>query len=110
MKPAQAKIYLEVVLLDAIREDIASNKKLNVHYYECLKRALYKPAAFFKGIVFPLLNVRTSSRKYVILTRYPDWVHVKRSSNHCICCRKTDNPRTSQFRGLDAHLEYGLHR
>ncbi|KAH7916148.1 Bystin-domain-containing protein [Hygrophoropsis aurantiaca] len=56
MKPPQAQLFLEVVLLDAIREDIQVNKKLNVHYYECLKRALYKPAAFFKGIVFPMLE------------------------------------------------------
>lgn len=56
MKPAQAQLFLSVVLLDAIREDIQSNKKLNVQYYECLKRALFKPAAFFKGIVFPMLE------------------------------------------------------
>lgn len=57
MKPPQAQLFLSVVLLDAIREDIQSQKKLNVQYYECLKRALYKPGAFFKGIVFPMLEV-----------------------------------------------------
>ncbi|KAG2745751.1 Bystin-domain-containing protein [Suillus brevipes Sb2] len=56
MKPAQAQLFLSVVLLDGIREDIQSNKKLNVQYYECLKLALFKPAAFFKGIVFPMLE------------------------------------------------------
>ncbi|EIW82461.1 Bystin-domain-containing protein [Coniophora puteana RWD-64-598 SS2] len=56
MKPPQAQLFLQVVLLDAIREDIKENKKLNVHYYESLMRALYKPSAFFKGIVFPLLD------------------------------------------------------
>ncbi|OBZ71992.1 Bystin [Grifola frondosa] len=66
MKPPQARIFLEGVLLDAIREDIRltkdgarknkNHRKLNVHYYESLRRALYKPGAFFKGIVFPLLN------------------------------------------------------
>ncbi|KII96008.1 hypothetical protein PLICRDRAFT_98163 [Plicaturopsis crispa FD-325 SS-3] len=56
MKPAQAQLFLEVVLLDAIREDIHENKKLNPHYYEALKRALYKPSAVFKGIVFPMLE------------------------------------------------------
>lgn len=63
MKPQQAQLFLSVVLLDAIREDIRSNKKLNVHYYECLKRALYKPGAFFKGIIFPMLDV---SIRYVV--------------------------------------------
>ncbi|KAG7096604.1 hypothetical protein E1B28_004021 [Marasmius oreades] len=56
MKPSQAQLFLSVVLLDAIREDIRENKKLNVQYYEALKKALYKPGAFFKGIVFPLLE------------------------------------------------------
>ena len=57
MKPAQAQLFLRVVLLDAIQTDITENKKLNVHYYEALKKALYKPGAFFKGIIFPLLEV-----------------------------------------------------
>ncbi|KAF8121346.1 Bystin-domain-containing protein [Boletus edulis] len=56
MKPPQAQLFLSVVLLDAIREDIQLHKKLDVQYYECLKRALYKPGAFFKGIVFPMLE------------------------------------------------------
>ncbi|KAF7331751.1 hypothetical protein MKEN_00054900 [Mycena kentingensis (nom. inval.)] len=56
MKPPQAQLFLSVVLLDAIREDIQENKKLNVHYYDALRRALYKPGAFFKGIVFPMLD------------------------------------------------------
>jgi len=58
MKPPQAQLFLSVVLLDAIREDIRENKKLNIHYYEALKKALYKPGAFFKGFIFPLLDVR----------------------------------------------------
>ncbi|KAF9451994.1 Bystin-domain-containing protein [Macrolepiota fuliginosa MF-IS2] len=56
MKPPQAQLFLGVVLLDAIREDIHQNKKLNVQYYEALKRSLYKPGAFFKGIIFPILD------------------------------------------------------
>lgn len=75
MKPPQARVFLEGVLLDAVREDIRltkegqrkqkNNRKLNVHYYEALKRALYKPAAFFKGIVFPLLQVSRPVSDYV---------------------------------------------
>lgn len=57
MKPPQAQLFLSVVLLDAVREDIQENKRLNVQYYEALKRALYKPGAFFKGVLFPMLEV-----------------------------------------------------
>ena len=39
-----------------MREDIHETRKLNVHLYKALKKALYKPAAFFKGFLFPLVN------------------------------------------------------
>ncbi|KZT13102.1 cell adhesion protein byn-1 [Laetiporus sulphureus 93-53] len=77
MKPPQARIFLEGVLLDAIREDIRltkegarkikNHRKLNVHYYESMRRALYKPAAFFKGIVFPLLNTGCTLQEAAIV-------------------------------------------
>lgn len=51
-------MFLEGVLLDNVRENIRDEGgKLNVHLYEALKKGLYKPAAFFKGILFPLCEV-----------------------------------------------------
>jgi essential nuclear protein 1 len=41
------------VIVERVREDIHETKKLNVHLYNALKKALYKPAAFFKGFLFP---------------------------------------------------------
>lgn len=35
-----------------------TSRKLNYHLYQALKKAMYKPAAFFKGIVIPLCEVR----------------------------------------------------
>ncbi|KAF8076006.1 Bystin-domain-containing protein [Lyophyllum atratum] len=67
MKPPQAQLFLSVVLLDAIREDIQMNKKLNPQYYESLKRALYKPGAFFKGIIFPMLDQGSSLKEAAIV-------------------------------------------
>ncbi|KAJ3807771.1 Bystin-domain-containing protein [Lentinula aff. lateritia] len=67
MKPAQAQLFLSVVLLEAVRKDIRENKKLNVQYYEALKRALYKPSAFFKGILFPMLNQGCTLREAAIM-------------------------------------------
>lgn len=49
-----AQRFLCLVLLPAVREDIAANKKLNYHLYYALKKALFKPAAFFKGIFLPM--------------------------------------------------------
>jgi essential nuclear protein 1 len=51
-----AQQFLQTVLLEAVREDIYENKKLNVHLYNALKKSMYKPAAFFKGVLFPMLQ------------------------------------------------------
>ncbi|KAI0299724.1 Bystin-domain-containing protein [Multifurca ochricompacta] len=62
MKPPQARVYLEGVVLGLVRANLEQPstrkdaRKLSPHLYEALKRALYKPAAFFKGIIFPLLD------------------------------------------------------
>ncbi|KAK4126167.1 Bystin-domain-containing protein [Parathielavia appendiculata] len=53
-KPLVVQRFMEMVILERVREDIYENKKLNVHLFNCLKRALYKPAGFFKGFLFPL--------------------------------------------------------
>lgn len=91
MKPPQAQLFLSVVLLDAIREDIQQNKKLNVQYYEALKKALYKPSAFFKGIIFPMLDVRTLSSFRVdhrIHSKPVVWLLFEGSCYCCFGCSK----------------------
>ncbi len=45
-----------MVILDRVRDDIRETKRLNVHLYKALKKALFRPAAFFKGFLFPLVN------------------------------------------------------
>lgn len=35
-----------------------NSRKLNYHLYQALKKAMYKPAAFFKGILLPLCEVQ----------------------------------------------------
>ncbi|KAF4126528.1 essential nuclear protein 1 [Geosmithia morbida] len=55
-KPHVVQRFLEMVVLEKVREDIHENKKLNVHLFNSLKKALYKPAAFFKGFLFPLVG------------------------------------------------------
>lgn len=54
--PGVAQPFLTSILLPAVRDEIAETKKLHVHLYNALKKSLYKPAAFFKGILFPLLE------------------------------------------------------
>lgn len=57
LDPKQSQRFYRDFLSERIREEIALNKKLNVHSYQALKKALYKPAAFFKGFLFPLCEV-----------------------------------------------------
>ena len=52
------RVY-NLILLPAVRDDIAENKKLNYHLYMALKKSMFKPAAFFKGILLPLVDSRT---------------------------------------------------
>lgn len=58
-KPHIVQRFLEVVVLDRVREDIHETKKLNYHLYKALQKSLYKPSAFFKGFLFPLVNSGT---------------------------------------------------
>lgn len=46
---------MEMIILERVREDIHETKKLNVHLFNALKKGLYKPAAWFKGFLFPLV-------------------------------------------------------
>lgn len=53
----KAERFYKLVLLPRIRDDIRKNKKLHFALYQALKKSLYKPAAFNKGILFPLCKV-----------------------------------------------------
>lgn len=51
---AKAQRFLNLILLPKCRDDIYYHKRLNFHLYLALKKATYKPSAFYKGIVLPL--------------------------------------------------------
>lgn len=53
-RPALAQAFCSDILLPHVRDDIMETKKLNVHLFKALKKSLYKPAAFFRGLLFPL--------------------------------------------------------
>ncbi|PSR79309.1 Bystin-domain-containing protein [Coniella lustricola] len=58
-KPGVVQRWLEMVVLPRVRDDIYETKKLNVHLYNSLKKSLYKPSAFFKGVLFALIESGT---------------------------------------------------
>ena len=63
-----AQRFLNLVLLPAIRQNMEKHKKLNYHYYEALKKAMFKPAAFMKGILLPLAGDGSTLREAHIVS------------------------------------------
>ncbi|KAK9470503.1 Bystin-domain-containing protein [Dipodascopsis tothii] len=67
LKAKQSQRFLSNVILDRFRDDIAENKTLNYHLYRSLKKSLYKPAAFFKGFLFPLCESGTCTLREAVI-------------------------------------------
>ncbi len=63
----KAQRFFNLVLLPRIRDDIAEYKRLNFHLYMALKKSLYKPAAFFKGILLPLCESGTCTLREALI-------------------------------------------
>lgn len=59
--------FYNLVLLPRIRDDLAEYNRLNSFLYRALKKALYKPASFFKGVILPLLEAGDCSLREAII-------------------------------------------
>ncbi|XP_065333395.1 bystin [Cloeon dipterum] len=59
--------FYNVVLLPRVRDDIAEYKRLNFHLYQALRKALFKPAAFMRGILIPLCESRDCTLREAII-------------------------------------------
>jgi essential nuclear protein 1 len=65
---AYAWLWCVLVRLALFQRDIKEQGKLNFHLYLALKKALYKPSAFFKGVLLPLCEGRCSLREALIIS------------------------------------------
>ncbi|XP_057460177.1 bystin [Actinidia eriantha] len=63
----KAERFYRLVLLPRVREDIRKNKRLHFALYQALKKSMYKPAAFNKGILFPLCESRTCNLREAVI-------------------------------------------
>lgn len=68
LSPRTAQRFLNLVLLPAVREDISEHKRLNFNYYQALKKSVFKPAAFFKGILLPIAFENCTLKEAVIVS------------------------------------------
>lgn len=63
----KAERFYKLVLLPRVRKDIKDNKRLHFALYQALKKSLYKPAAFNKGILFPLCESGTCNLREAVI-------------------------------------------
>ena len=54
LQEKMAQRFMNVLLLPRVRDDIDTYQRLNFHLYQALRKALFKPGAFFKGFLLPL--------------------------------------------------------
>lgn len=66
-QPEMAAKFYSNFLLPAVRQDIAENKTLNYHHYQSIKKAIFKPKAFFRGFLFPLCEDDCNLREATII-------------------------------------------
>ncbi|XP_021960319.1 bystin isoform X2 [Folsomia candida] len=67
LKEKMAQRFFNLVLLPRVRDDISEYKKLNFHLYQALRKALFKPGAFMKGILIPLCESGTCTLREAII-------------------------------------------
>ncbi|CAK4083631.1 unnamed protein product [Aphanomyces euteiches] len=67
LNPKMAQRFFNIFLLEHCRQDIRDNKRLNFHLYMALKKALYKPQAFYKGIILPLAESQNCSIREAVI-------------------------------------------
>jgi essential nuclear protein 1 len=53
--------------MPTVREDLKKNKKLNFHYFEALRKAIYKTNAWFQAVVLFLCENNATSREIQIV-------------------------------------------
>jgi len=68
LNPKMAQRFYNLVLLPRVREDIAKMKRLNYHLYASVKKSIYKPAAFFRGVLLPLALDECTVREALIMS------------------------------------------
>ncbi|BBN11225.1 essential nuclear protein 1 [Marchantia polymorpha subsp. ruderalis] len=62
-----AQRFYNLVLLPRLRQDINEHKRLHFALYQALKKAVYKPSAFYKGILLPLCQSRTCNLREAVI-------------------------------------------
>lgn len=113
MTAKEAQKFVNLVLYERFRENIEVNEdhSLNYHIYRALKKSLYKPSAFFKGFLFPLVeagcNIREATIAGSVLAKVSVPVlHSSAALSYLL--RLPFSPATTVFIGILLDKKYAL--
>eukprot|EP00959_Pyramimonas_sp_CCMP1952_P181417 3793352-Pyramimonas_sp.AAC.1 len=67
LNPKMAQRFFNLVLLPACRADIKRNKRLHFALFQALKKSVYKPGAFYKGLLLPLCASGTCTVREAVI-------------------------------------------
>merc|ERR1712177_47091 len=67
LKEKMAQRFFNLILLPRIRDDIDTYHRLNFHLFQALRKALFKPGAFFKGFLLPLCESGNCSLREAVI-------------------------------------------
>lgn len=62
-----AQRFYALVLLPRVRRDIETHRRLNYHLYRSVQKAIFKPAAFFRGLMLPLATEGCTLRESIVM-------------------------------------------
>lgn len=85
-----AQRFYNLVLLPHVREDIEEHKRLHFATYQALKKAMFKPSAFYKGILLPLCQVESYPRLIVAVDDIDIAIDIC-CAGECLCHRHSDS-------------------
>uniref|UniRef100_A0A7S2HEA7 Bystin n=1 Tax=Octactis speculum TaxID=3111310 RepID=A0A7S2HEA7_9STRA len=106
-----AQRFYNLILLERVRQDIETNKKLNYHLYMALKKAVYKPGAFFKGIVLPMALDNCNMKEAAILASVISKVSIPSNHSAVAILKLAElpyTPSTSLFLRVLLNKKYAL--
>ncbi|CAH6723515.1 essential nuclear protein 1 [[Candida] jaroonii] len=108
-----AQRFIENVLLERFRACIEDTEdhSVNYHIYRALKKSLYKPGAFFKGFLFPLVDSHCSVREATIAASVLTKVSIPALHSSAALAQLAErdfNPATTVFIRVLIEKKYAL--
>eukprot|EP00658_Telonema_sp_P-2_P032319 TRINITY_DN2395_c0_g1_i5.p1 TRINITY_DN2395_c0_g1~~TRINITY_DN2395_c0_g1_i5.p1 ORF type:complete len:448 (+),score=146.34 TRINITY_DN2395_c0_g1_i5:160-1503(+) len=105
--------FLNLVLLPKVRDDIADpvTKGLNYHLYMAIKKAMFKPAAFYKGFLLPLAETGCSLNESWIIASILSKVSIRLLDSAAALLKLAEmdyTPSTSMFMRTLLAKKYAL--